>query len=227
MEKQYDKVHETHSGVTEYMEINDSELEGIIQGLVNSIRSDSRPEELERIKKLIKKNVPFTLRSYFSAYLLREMTAKKEERRNGRKDDKPFMKKEKTQHSIPLKESAAEHKEEAKAEKDQQRKSEKKLRVVPEGSKTVYINLGKMGHVYARDLVSLITANCEISKEDIYLIHLHDKYSFVTMSEENCQKAIEKLEGLQYKNRTIQINLSNKEKPSAAVQANEQDSSIS
>ena len=48
------------------------------------------------------------------------------------------------------------------------------------------------------------------------------------MSEENCQKAIEKLEGLQYKNRTIQINLSNKEKPAAAAaQADEQDSSIS
>ena len=60
------------------------------------------------------------------------------------------------------------------------------------------------------------------------MIHLQDKYSCVTMSEENCQKAIEKLEGLQYKNRTIQINLSNKEKPAAAAtQADEQDSSIS
>ena len=222
------KVHEAHSGVADYMEIKDSELEGIIQGLVSSIRSDSRPEELEKIKKLIKKNVPFTLRSYFSAYLLRQMTEKKEERKSARRDEKPFVKKERTPQNAPMRDNAArESRDEIKADKET-RKSEKKLRIVPEGAKTLYINLGKMGHVYARDLVSLITSNCEIAKEDIYLIRLHDKYSFVTMSEENCQKAIEKLEGLQYKNRTIQINLSNKEKPAAAAaQSDEQDSSIS
>ena len=46
------------------------------------------------LKKLIKKNVPFTLRGYFSAYLLRELTrknVKKEKfaRKEVRKSRKP------------------------------------------------------------------------------------------------------------------------------------------
>ena len=51
--------------------IKEDELRERIQSLVSAVRDDNNPEELERIKKIIKKNVPFTLRGYFSAYLLK------------------------------------------------------------------------------------------------------------------------------------------------------------
>ena len=46
-------------------------------------------------------------------------------------------------------------------------KSEKKpqQRVIPQDAKTLYINLGKIGHVYARDLVSLFANEAGISKK--------------------------------------------------------------
>lgn len=43
-----------------------------IQILVGKTKADSHPEDLEHLKKLIRKNVPFTLRKYFMAYLLRD-----------------------------------------------------------------------------------------------------------------------------------------------------------
>jgi len=45
---------------------------GKIKLLAEQVRQDKNPEELSRIKKLMKKNVPFHLRSYLFAYLLRE-----------------------------------------------------------------------------------------------------------------------------------------------------------
>ena len=53
--------------------IQDDELASRIQSLVAQLRADSSPEQLDKIKKLVRKNVPFSLRGYFSAYLLREL----------------------------------------------------------------------------------------------------------------------------------------------------------
>lgn len=184
--------------------IKEDELRERIQSLVSAVRADNNPEELERIKKIIKKNVPFTLRGYFSAYLLR-LLASPSPRAKAPVREYREAKKPQQQNATPQ-----QVKEEKSEKKPQQR-------VIPQDAKTLYINLGKIGHVYARDLVSLFANEAGISKDEIYLIRLHDKYSFVTVSEANCAKAIEALQGKNYKNRTIQINISNKEKAAGGV----------
>ncbi len=184
--------------------IKEDELRERIQSLVSAVRDDNNPEELERIKKIIKKNVPFTLRGYFSAYLLR-LLASPSSRAKAPVREYREAKKPQQQNATPQ-----QVKEEKSEKKPQQR-------IIPQDAKTLYINLGKIGHVYARDLVSLFANEAGISKDEIYLIRLHDKYSFVTVSEANCAKAIEALQGKSYKNRTIQINISNKEKAAGAV----------
>lgn len=58
------------------MEIN-AEQEKIyselIKKIIKSIKEDEDANEMNQFKKLVKKNVPFTLRSYFSAYLFKNM----------------------------------------------------------------------------------------------------------------------------------------------------------
>ena len=172
----------------------DEELVERIQALVSAIRADSNPEELDRIKKLIKKNVPFSLRSYFSAYLLRaslQAPARKE-----KEVRKPRV--------------VREERTEAPAQKPQEQK--KPRRELPPDARTLYINLGKKGRVFARELVGLLTEDGSITKDDIYLIRLHDTYSFISMNEENCATAFAALQGRDYNGRTIQINISNKER---------------
>ena len=192
------------------MELDLDSLAEKIKDIVNSIKIDSNPEELDMLKKLIKKNVPFTLRGYFSAYLLRELT-----RRNVKKEK--FARKEvrksapapirevekKAEKVVPTVSPVEDH---SKVEKPRQ------VKVVPEGAKTLYINLGKMGRIYAKDLVELLCEDTGITKDDIYMVRVHDKYSFVSMSEENCNIAINKLLGKVIKGRTVQINISNREK---------------
>ena len=50
-----------------------------------------------------------------------------------------------------------------------------------------------------------------ITRDYIYSIRIHDKYSFISMSEENCEKAIAQLNGKEIKGRTAAVNYSNKE----------------
>ncbi len=89
-------------------------------------------------------------------------------------------------------------------------KAEKPQRIIPEDAKTLYLNIGKMKHLYGKDLSKLLQKELGITRDDIYSLRVHDKYSFITMSEENCNKAIEKLNGQEINGRTAQINFSNK-----------------
>lgn len=192
-------------------------LAGKIQLIVQRIKSDSNPEELDQLKKLYKKNVPFSLRGYFTAYLLRESERagrRPEKKKQERREERSFEKKAREREPQQQKQKA-ERKSENPAPKsnggENKGEERKQPRVIPEGAKTLYVNLGKIGRVYARDLIDLIMNSTDITKDEIYAVRVHDKYSFVTLSEENCNKAIEALLGKDHNGRTIQINISNRE----------------
>ena len=172
-------------------------LSAKIEEILAKINSDPNPEELEALKKIIKKKVPFTRRSYFAAMLLKMVTSQVDRReRAPRERKKEFVKKDsQAKEAKPEKEKSAE----AKPEK-----------VRPADAKTLYLNIGKMKHLYGKDLSKLLQAELSITREDIYSLRVHDKYSFITMSEENCTRAIECLNGKEINGRTAQLNFSNR-----------------
>ena len=124
--------------------LSDEELQQRIGSLLEAMRKE-RPEELERLKGIIRKSVPFFTRSAFSAYLLmlaaegRKAPEKKGERRS--RPDRP----EKPRTASEPRQAQEKAKAEPKPE-----------RVIPEGAKTIYINVGKMKHLYAKDLSKLL-----------------------------------------------------------------------
>lgn len=173
-------------------------LSARIEEILAKINSDPNPEELENLKKIIKKKVPFTRRSYFAAMLLKMLTSQPERReRAPREKKREFAKKENT-------------KELEKKEKETVAKEAKPEKALPEDAKTLYLNIGKMKHLYGKDLSKLLQAELSITRDDIYSLRVHDKYSFITMSEANCTKAIEKLNGRDINGRTAQLNFSNR-----------------
>lgn len=116
----------------------------------------------------------------------------------------------------PARENRAERKSipaerrQEKAAEGGQEAPQKTERALPEGAKTLYLNVGKMKHLYAKNLSILLQKELGITRDDIYSLRVHDKYSFITMSEENCDKAIEKINGMDINGRTAQINYSTK-----------------
>ena len=202
-----------------------------IVSIVNRIKtdSDSNPVELEEIKKIIRKNVPFFMRGAFSAYILRELLNSNNGRNNGKPQRERKDRRESKFQSVPLEKAAkpqprkndevkkpVEQKSAPAAEpktqnaEPQARKEEKEERVIPEGAKTLYLNVGKMKRLYAKNLSQILQADLGITREDIYSLRVHDKYSFITMSEENCEKAIEKLNGKEINGRIAMLSYSNR-----------------
>lgn len=68
----------------EFSTLNES-LKSSISSILDSIKSTSDLDSILVYKKLIKKNVPFHLRSYFAAYLLKESIGKSVKRKSTKK----------------------------------------------------------------------------------------------------------------------------------------------
>ncbi len=183
-------------------------LEEKIRQIITKISTDPNPAELEEIKKIIRKNVPFFSRGAFSAYLLREIASQK----RAKEGKKPFEKdKNEAKPAFAKKKEELKKPEEEKESLAESAKEEKKEeKVLPADAKTLYLNIGKMKRLYAKQLSALLQQELGIQRDDIYTLRIHDKYSFITMSEENCIKAIEKLNGKEINGRTAQINYSNR-----------------
>jgi hypothetical protein len=178
----------------------DEVLAGKIQMLVAKLAIDSNPEELETLRKLFKKNVPFHRRGYFTAYLLRELLGS-DKRTSSNKS--PATAKATTPRESDVKQE--------KPQRAKKQVAKPTSQDIPEGARTLYLNIGKMRRLYAKELSQILQDNLGISREDIYSLRIHDKYSFITLSQENADKAIEKLNGMDIRGRTASITYSNKE----------------
>ncbi len=176
-------------------------MEKKIDELLSAMKG-ADPAELENIKSIIRKKVPFFTRSAFAAFLLK-LAAEGREARPEQRERRPRPERRNDRN---------EKKEEARKPQPQtqQDKAERPETIIPEGAKTLYLNVGKMKHLYAKDLSKLLQAELGIARSDIYQIRVHDKYSFVTMSEENCNKAIEKLNNSTINGRTAKVTYSEK-----------------
>lgn len=180
-------------------------LIGKIKLLSGKTETDPNPEELESLRKLIKKNVPWRLRGYFMAYLLRELT------KNNKQDNSQKARVQKNKPISKAKKTFADTNNEKIVKPiNKEVAKPKKEKELPQGAKTLYLNVGKMKKLYTRELSVLLQEKLNIKREDIYSIRVHDKYSFITMDEKNCEKAIEVLEGTDIKGRTASITYSKK-----------------
>jgi len=208
----------TTKNTPEAMEV----IAGKIQMIASKVRIDSNPDELDSYKRLFKKHVPFMLRGYFTAYLLREVLGgSKTAPTRDRSDSK--MKKPKSEQD----DGAAVHEARPKRKADLENADRKPTSennndangngttkpeaVIPEGAKTIYLNIGKMKRLYAKELSLLIQTELGITREDIFSIRIHDKYSFITLTAENAENAIAKLNGMEIKGRIAAVSYSNKE----------------
>jgi len=150
-------------------------------------------------------------RGYFTAYLLREfLNGPVKNQNRERQADRPKRVKTEQDNTNP----SASEPAQAPAHKEQGEGAEKPQHqsiAVPEGAKTIYLNIGKMKRLYAKELAQLLQTELGINREEIYSIRIHDKYSFITMPEAFAEQAIAKLNGMEIKGRVAAVSYSNKE----------------
>lgn len=173
-------------------------IAGKIQMFVGKAKVDPNPEELESLRKLIKKNVPLPFRGYFAAYLLREIIGKSPSANQKARQPSPAP----SQTTDTLKKP---QKEEKTKTTTQQKKPS-----IPEGARTLHLNIGKMRRLSGKELSQILQEEVGIPNEEIYSIRIHDKYSFITLPAQRAEEVIAKLNGKEIKGHIVSVNYSNK-----------------
>jgi len=132
-----------------------------VESIIDRIQNEEDLDEMQLYKKLFKKSVPFHMRSYVGAYLLKNTMGKSLKKSSGNKA-------------------------------------------------TLFISIGRNRRVYPRDLVGLFSAAAGISKSEIGDIKILDSYSFMEINPKSAEKAIEVLDGTEYRGRKITVNYAKK-----------------
>ncbi len=153
--KQSQEIENVSNNKTNFPE-NEDILNEKIKSIIKKIKEEEDPDELNRYKKIIRKNVPFSLRSYIGAYFLKEAAVKI------RKPNNSF--------------------------------------------KSLFVSIGKSRRVYPKDLSRLFCSSLKIPVSGIGNIKVLDNYSFIDIKPDLADKAIETLNGTEYKGRKITVN---------------------
>jgi hypothetical protein len=217
--------------------VNEEQILSYLVEVVEKIRTEEDPLELNAFRRLFRKAVPFTLRSYFAAYLLKQMYAGKSssrnsplsrnersgrmnkkdrsetrsEGRNARQEEPKRNKQAETRRS----DSRAQENRSAEARVSEPRQSESRVQEVrpvlaDDVSTTLFISIGRNRRVYPRDLIGLIMQTVEIDREHIGEIRVLDNYSFVQVITEDAEKIIASLNEFEYRGRKLAVSYSRK-----------------
>ena len=167
------------------------------------------PEELEQIKQMIRKNVPFGRRTYFAAYLLLRAAgtpAPRQERKP--RDSQPRQRNDRADRPAPAAKTKARTDEPAR-KADRPQRERPAVRKAPENAKNFYINLGGQDRMNPAKLASFIAQAAGISPDQVCAISMKGSYSFFSVAEELADRIIPSLEGKSTGYKQIKVNYAN------------------
>lgn len=196
--------------------INEEQVAAFLADAVKSVESssDSDIEVLKKIKKLFKKNVPFSRRSYVAALLIKNATTgfrsnrfnreNKTERYSSKREERYARNETRTTERKP----AEEHAERAP-----------RVTIDPSAAGTIFIGVGRSRGVFPRDLVGLLVSVAGFDRSRIGEIRVLSNYSFIQLFAEDCDKAIAALNGYDYRGRKLSVSYSRKKEEGEENQA--------
>ncbi|MCI5608400.1 MAG: DbpA RNA binding domain-containing protein [Spirochaetia bacterium] len=184
-------------------EIDLENLQDFLQNVVEKVKNQEDPDLLNKVKKVYKKTVPFSMRLYVASYLAKEAQKTYRGRyRSGKKDFYDSKSKSRTDRSTykdrkPLSENSFE-----------ERQPRVRVQIDPSVGATIFISIGRNRHVYPRDLVGMLISAAGLERDRIGEIKVLANYSFVQLFKEDAEKAISVLNGYDYRGSKLVVSYS-------------------
>ena len=187
------------------------QISAVLQDAVKKVKTEEDPYELTELKKIFKKNVPLTLRTYVAAYFAKQLssnyhtgTYQRRDRysRRSRFDEIPQnrMRDHTSETTVGTKPPVA------------------RAEIAEEYAATVFVSIGRNRHVYPRDLVALISQAGGVPRERIGEIRVLDNYSFIQLFAEDADGVISLLDGYEYRGRRLSVSYSRKKNETQPVE---------
>jgi len=184
-------------------EIDYERIAEFLKASVQQVKTQEDVDVLIQLKKVFKKNVPFTLRGYLAAYLLKVATGNARRPFVPRNDHENFSKDN-------FRSRRDENRRDFKADAQETEKHEPHPRVEidPALATTIFVGIGRNRRVFPRDLVGLLIGVAGLDRERIGDIRVLANYSFVQLFTEDADKAINALNGYDYRGRKLSVSYS-------------------
>lgn len=183
-------------------ELDMEQVAAFLEDAVNKVEADA--DSLEELRKVFKKHVPLSRRSYVAAYLLKNARGAIyhfNERRgrddyHSRRDDNRYQNRYERNDHVPRDEGG------------EQRERAPRVQIDPSAATTVFVGIGRNRRVFPRDLVGLFISVAGLERERIGDIRVLANYSFVQLFSEDAAKAIDALNGYDYRGRKLSVSYS-------------------
>ena len=172
--------------------LNEEQITAFLKEVVETVKTEEDPDVLNAYRKIFRKNVPFTLRSYIAAYLIKEFEGSSFPR------SKPYSRRPNPRFGDRSRGYVSD------------RPPVERPMLDPSESVSIFMSIGRSRRVFPRDIITLLIQNADISRERIGDIRILDNYSFVQVMNEDADKIIEKLNDFPYRGRNLSVSYSRK-----------------
>jgi len=180
-----------------------------LQDAVSKVKTEEDPVALTEMKKLFKKNVPFSLRMYVAAYLSKLVSLEGRGYYRSRRDSYHRNSMERNFHKEKTSNEYRSHRME-NSEKSDVRTPSRRVSIDEDLAATIFISIGRKRRVFPRDLVGLMIQVAGLERERIGDIRTLENYSFVQIFKEDAEKVISALDGYMYRGRKLSVSYSRK-----------------
>lgn len=187
-------------------EVNEDKTTDLLQNALSKITTEEDIDTLTELIKLFKKNIPLSRRKYVTAYLLKD--ALLHYHSYGRNNNRNIKNRNNRDYKNDIKPSK--QNVEVTDVETEERPHHPRVEIDPDKATSIFVSIGKNRRVYPRDIVGLLVAVGGIDRERIGDIKVLTNYSFVQLYTEDCQTAIDKLNGYEYRGRKLAVSFSRK-----------------
>ena len=149
-----------------------------LEKMVLAIRDFEDPVELKKYRALFKKNVPFNLRGYLSAYMIKTLVS---------------------YGTLFPKGSHADLNSKSK------RPTTKQQIATDSGLQLLFVSVGRNQRIRPADLLNLITSTVQVDRSNFGKIKILDNYSFIEVPDTVASEAIASLSGRKFRGRRITV----------------------
>lgn len=213
------------------MTVNEDQILSFLQDTVARIRIDEDPVELNVYRRLFRKGVPLTLRSYFAAWILKQLQSGQRIQldtsrgghgrsaaadRRGRQDRQGRTPEGRTNRDErPSRQDRQKQRTEKPNRQEESRTADVRVAeprpVLSESeATTLFVSIGRNRRVYPRDLVALVVQTAGIDRDHIGEIRVLDNYSFVQVLTVDAENVIAALNEFEYRGRRLAVSYSRK-----------------
>lgn len=162
--------------------LNDIEKQfvSVVDQALSNVEMSKEPEELNRFRKLFKKHVPLTKRSYVAAYLARQAVI-------GTEKTEAHSFSHASNQSRPL------------------HQGKPKIVLKEDEAKSLFLGVGRKRGVGPKEIITLIMQNTELPREHIGEIKILENYCFVQVKKEDADEVIESLNNFKFRGRPLSV----------------------